>query len=171
MTSRQYTYAIETSADGESWGVEVIADAPATESPKACANRLLTSWLQEFEEIPRYSRCVVWEGNIDAVDKAAAIATPPADYPVTVYWSIVRGEAPYAEAVEPGPLGVTVPDEVLELGARFGLGEDPDVYVLVTPAELAGDLPGELAYYRARMPYSMALEVWAQIEQEQQERR
>jgi len=166
-----YTYAIETSADGQSWGVEVIADAPATESPDECANRLLVEWLSEFEEIPRYSRCVLWRGNIGGIDQAAAIATPPPDYPVTVYWSIVRGEAPYAEAAEPGPLGIPVPDEVLELGARYGLDDDPDVYVLITPAELAGEVPGELAYYRARMPYSMALEVWAQIEQEQQERR
>lgn len=171
MTSRQYTYAIETSADGEAWSVEVIADAQTAESPKACASRLLTDWLSEFEDTPRYSRCAVWQGGIGGIDQAAAIATPPPDYPVVVYWSIVRGEAPYAEAAEPGPLGIPVPDEVLELGARFGLGEDPDVYVLVTPAELAGEIPGELAYYRARMPYSMALEVWAQIEQEQQERR
>src|SRR5690606_31740370 len=91
-----------------------------------------------FEETPQYSRCVVWEGNIDAVDKAAAIAYPPTNYPVTVYWSIVRGEAPYAAAAEPGPLGIPIPDKVLELGSRFGLGEDPDVYVMVAPAELAG---------------------------------
>jgi len=168
-----YTYAIETSADGQSWGVEVIADAPATESPKACASRLLVEWLSEFEEIPRYSRCAVWRGNIGGIDQAAAIATPPPDYPVVVYWSIVRGEAPYAGAAEPGPLGIPVPDEVLELGARYGLGDDPDVYVLVTPSELAGQIPGELAYdhYRGTLPYSMALRVWAQIEQEQQERR
>lgn len=170
MTS-QYTYAIETSADGQQWGVELIDSAPATASPDECASRILVDWLSGFEETPRHSRCVLWRGNIGGIDQAAAIATPPADYPVTVYWSIVRGEAPYAEAAEPGPLGIPVPDEVLELGARFGLGVDPDVYVLVTPAELAGDLPGELAYYRARLPYSMALEVWAEIEREQQERR
>lgn len=166
MTSRQYTYAIETSADGQSWGVEVIADAPATESPKACASRLLVEWLSGFEETPRYSRCVVWEGTIGGIDQAAAIATPPPDYPVVVYWSIVRGPAPDAEAAEPGPLDIPVPDEVLELGARHGLGVDPDVYALVTPAELAGEIPGELAYYRARMPYSMALRVWEAVDQE-----
>lgn len=165
MTS-QYTYAIETSADGQSWGVERIDSAPATESPKACASRLLTSWLQEFEETPRYSRCVVWRGNIDDVDHAAAIATPPDDHPVVVYWSIVRGPAPDAEAAEPGPLDIPIPDGVLELGARHGLGDDPDVYVLVSPAELAGEIPGELAYYRGRLPYSMALRVWEAIDQE-----
>ena len=172
MTS-QYTYAIETSADGQQWGVELIDSAPATESPDECANRLLVDWLSGFEETPRYSRCVLWRGDMGDVDQAAAIATPPDDYPVVVYWSVVRGSAPGAEAAEPGPLDIPVPDEVLELGARYGLGDDPDVYVLVSPAELAGQIPGELAYdhYRGTLPYSMALRVWAEIEQEQQERR
>ena len=161
-----YTYAIETSTDGQSWSVELIDSAPATEAPDECANRLLVEWLSEFEETPRYSRCVVWSGDIGDVDQAAAIATTPHDYPVVVYWSIVRGPAPYAEAAEPGPLGIPVPDEVLELGARHGLGVDPDVYALVTPAELAGEIPGELAYYRARMPYAMALRVWEAVDQE-----
>src|SRR5690606_16703284 len=83
-----YTYAIETSVDGESWSVGVSADAQTAEPREECASRLLTDWLGEFEETPQYSRCVVWEGNIDDVDKAAAIAYPPTDYPVTVYWSI-----------------------------------------------------------------------------------
>ena len=166
-----YTYAIETSADGEAWSVERIDSEQTAESPDVCASRILVDWLSEFEETPRHSRCVLWRGDIDSVDQAAAIATPPPDYPVVVYWSIVRGPAPYAEAAEPGPLGITVPDAVLELGARHGLGVDPDVYVLVAPAELAGEIPGELAYYRAQLPYSMALRVWAEIEQEQQERR
>lgn len=161
-----YTYAIETSADGEAWSVELIADAQTTESPDECARRLLVDWLQEFEETPQYSRCVVWRGDIGGIDQAAAIATPPPDYPVVVYWSVVRGPAPYAEAAEPGPLGITVPDAVLELGARHGLGDDPDVYVLVTPAELAGEIPGEIAYYRGRLPYAAALRVWEAIDQE-----
>ena len=160
-----YTYAIEMSADGESWGVERIDSEQTAESPDECASRLLTSWLSEFEDTPRYSRCVVWQGNIGDVDQAAAIATTPHDYPVVVYWSIVRGPAPDAEAAEPGPLDIPVPDEVLELGARHGLGDDPDVYVLVAPAELAGEIPGELAYYRARMPYSMALRVWEAVQE------
>ena len=164
----QYTYAIETSVDGESWSIEVIADAQTAETPEECASRLLVDWLSEFEETPQYSRCVVWEGNIDAVDKAAAIAYPPDSYPVTVYWSIVRGEAPYAEAAEPGPLGIPIPDKVLELGARFGLGQDPDVYVMVAPAELAGPIPGELAYCRGTLPYIEALQVWAAIQERQE---
>lgn len=162
----RYTYAIEMSADGQSWGVERIDSEQTAESPEECASRLLVDWLSEFEDTPRYSRCVVWRGDIGDVDQAAAVATTPADYPVVVYWSIVRGPAPGAEAAEPGPLDIPVPDEVLELGARYGLGDDPDVYVLVAPAELAGEIPGELAYYRARMPYSMALRVWEAIDQE-----
>jgi len=166
-----YTYAIETSADGQQWGVERIDSAPATESPDECANRLLVEWLSEFVEVPRYSRCAVWQGGIGGIDQAAAIAYPPDDYPVVVYWSIVRGAAPDAGAAEPGPLDIPIPDEVLELGARYGLGDDPDVYVLVAPAELAGQIPGEIAYdhYRGTLPYSMALRVWEAI-QEQQER-
>lgn len=166
-----YTYAIETSTDGQAWSVERIDSAPATEPPDECANRLLVDWLSGFEETPRYSRCVLWRGEIDSVDQAAAIATTPPDYPVVVYWSVVRGSAPGAEAAEPGPLDIPIPDEVLALGARHGLGVDPDVYVLVSPAELAGEVPGEIAYYRGTLPYSMALRVWAEIEQEQQERR
>jgi len=165
----QYTYAIETSADGESWGVELIDSAPATEAPGECASRILVDWLQGFEETPRHSRCVVWRGDIDSVDQAAAIATPPADYPVVVYWSIVRGPTPGAEAADPGPLDIPISDEVLELGSRYGLGADPDVYVLVAPAELAGEINGELAYYRTRMPYAMALRVWDAIDQDQEE--
>ncbi len=161
-----YTYAIETSADGEAWSVERIDSEQTAESPDECASQLLTSWLSEFEETPRYSRCVVWRGDIDSVDQAAAIATTPHDYPVVVYWSIVRGPAPDAEAAEPGPLDIPVPDGVLELGARHGLGDDPDVYVLVAPAELAGEIPGEIAYYRGTLPYSMALRVWEAIDQE-----
>jgi len=161
-----YTYAIETSADGEAWSVELIDSEQTAEAPDECASRLLVDWLQGFEETPRHSRCVVWRGDIGDVDQAAAIATTPADYPVVVYWSIVRGGAADAEAAEPGPLGIPVPDAVLELGARHGLGVDPEVYVLVTPAELAGEIPGELAYYRARMPYSMALRVWEAVDQE-----
>jgi len=162
----RYTYAIEMSADGEAWSVERIDSEQTAESPDECASRLLTSWLSEFEDTPRYSRCVVWRGGIGDVDQAAAIATTPADYPVVVYWSIVRGPAPGAEAAEPGPLDIPIPDEVLELGARYGLGVDPDVYVLVAPAELAGEINGELAYYRARLPYAMALRVWDAIDQE-----
>ena len=162
----RYTYAIEMSADGQSWGVERIDSEQTAESPEECASRLLVDWLSEFEETPRYSRCVVWRGDIDSVDQAAAIATTPHDYPVVVYWSVVRGSAPGAEAAEPGPLDIPIPDEVLALGARHGLGVDPDVYVLVSPAELAGEVPGEIAYYRARMPYSMALRVWEAIDQE-----
>ena len=169
MTS-QYTYAIETSADGEAWGVERIDSEQTSEPPDVCASRLLVDWLSGFEETPRYSRCAVWEGDIDSVDRAAAIAYPPDDYPVVVYWSIVRGPTPDAEAAEPGPLDIPIPDGVLELGARHGLGVDPDVYVLVSPAELAGEIPGELAYYRARMPYATALRVWSAIDQEHQER-
>lgn len=165
-----YTYAIETSADGEAWGVELIDSEQTAESPDECANRLLVEWLSGFEETPRHSRCVLWRGEIGSVDEAAAIATTPDDYPVVVYWSVVRGSAPGAEAAEPGPLDIPIPDGVLELGARHGLGVDPDVYVLVSPAELAGEVPGEIAYYRARMPYSMALRVWSAIDQEQQER-
>lgn len=161
-----YTYAIETSADGEAWSVERIDSEQTAESPDVCARRLLVDWLQGFEETPRHSRCVVWRGDIGDVDQAAAIATTPHDYPVTVYWSVVRGPAPGAEAAEPGPLDIPVPDEVLQLGARHGLGVDPDVYVLVAPAELAGEIPGELAYYRGRLPYSVALRVWAEIDQE-----
>ncbi|MEE1736409.1 hypothetical protein PUR49_07830 [Streptomyces sp. BE147] len=65
----------------------------------------------------------------------------------TVVWSVVRGESPGAHAVEPGRYSIDVPDEILTWAIGHGVSEDdPDVYLLVTPADEAGEIMGEIAY-------------------------
>ncbi|MCX4451625.1 hypothetical protein [Streptomyces sp. NBC_01789] len=67
-------------------------------------------------------------------------------------WSVVRGSSPTARAVEPGPAGVDVPDEILAWAGRHGLSDDdPEVYLLVTPRNEAGEILGEIVWreYRA----------------------
>lgn len=62
-------------------------------------------------------------------------------------WSVVRGESPTARAVEPGALSITIPDEIMTWAERHGLTPaDPDVYLLVTPADEAGEIAGEVAF-------------------------
>jgi hypothetical protein len=76
-------------------------------------------------------------------------------------WSLVFGESPRAYAIEPGPLGVDIPQEVLDWADRaarsngFESGfssEEPDLYLLVTPADEAGLVGGEVAYVTLPMP-------------------
>lgn len=64
-----------------------------------------------------------------------------------VYWSVMCGESPGSHAVQPEPAGVTVPDDVLQWAAGYGLSvDDPDVYLLVCPKGDAEDMNGEIAY-------------------------
>lgn len=66
-------------------------------------------------------------------------------YGETLYWSVVRGESTGAAAVEPHPLGVTIPDEVMTWAEGHGLSmDDPDVYLLVTTEQHAGEVIGEI---------------------------
>lgn len=68
----------------------------------------------------------------------------------TVVWSVVRGESPDSRAVEPGPYDITIPDEVLAWAEGYGVGTDTDVYVLVTVADEAGEVLGEIASMTAQ---------------------
>jgi hypothetical protein len=72
-----------------------------------------------------------------------------------VFWFVVRGEQPpRGRAVEPGPHGIDIPDDVLEWAEGHGLHEqDPGVYLLVVPADDADteDVVGEIAFRRAVM--------------------
>lgn len=65
-------------------------------------------------------------------------------------WFVIRGESPFTEAIEPGPHFIPVPDEVLAWAEGHGLGDDePDVYILVAPAEEAEpEVQGEVARRR-----------------------
>jgi len=62
-------------------------------------------------------------------------------------WSVVRGESRLAHAVEPVTADLDIPDEVLAWAVTHGLNdEDPDLYLLVAPADEAGEVGGEIAY-------------------------
>ncbi|MEU6071925.1 hypothetical protein ABZ864_47780 [Streptomyces sp. NPDC047082] len=73
-----------------------------------------------------------------------------------VVWSVVRGESPGVQAVEPGWAGVGIPDDVLDWGERHGLqDDDPDVYLLVAPGDEAEpEVLGEVARRRGPLPAS-----------------
>jgi len=69
-----------------------------------------------------------------------------------VVWSVVEGTSPDARAVEPAPAGVDIPADVLEWAEENGVAVDnPDVYVLVTPADEAGEVDGEIAHRRGEV--------------------
>ncbi|ONK09418.1 hypothetical protein [Streptomyces sp. MP131-18] len=71
----------------------------------------------------------------------------------TAIWSVVRGESPTARAIEPEPHGIAIPDAILDWAEEHGLSiSDPDVYLLVTPADEAGEVAGEIAYREHPMP-------------------
>ncbi|TDC02652.1 hypothetical protein E1091_00175 [Micromonospora fluostatini] len=66
-----------------------------------------------------------------------------------VVWSVVRGDSPTAQAVEPAMAGVEIPRDVLDWAEGHGLSdEDPDVYLLVAPADEAGEVSGEVAWIK-----------------------
>ncbi len=95
---------------------------------------------------PDFKALIEQVGGINAA-RAALRAQEPT---TTATWSVVRGESPTARAVEPGPHGIAVPDEVLAWAEGHGLNpSDPDVYLLVTLGEEVGVVPGEIDYMEA----------------------
>jgi hypothetical protein len=77
----------------------------------------------------------------------AVLAPPGYVTAAPVVWSVVRGDSPTARAVEPGIAGVNVPTEILAWAETHGMdGDDPDVYILATPGDEAGEVPGEIAH-------------------------
>lgn len=80
----------------------------------------------------------------EAIRTLVTLGLAPTEHLV---WSVVRGESPDANAVEPGVAGIDIPDAVLAWAEGHGLDEsDPDVYLLVTPEDEAGEVQGEIAY-------------------------
>jgi len=73
-----------------------------------------------------------------------------------VYWSVVEGGWGGANAVEPEPAGVGVPDDVAAWAASHGLHPDnPNVYLLVaTEDEAQNDLPGEIDWMKGTVSYA-----------------
>lgn len=53
-------------------------------------------------------------------------------------WLVIRGESPTTRALDPGLHGLDIPHEVLTCADEHGLDSgDPDVYLVVPPAEEA----------------------------------
>jgi hypothetical protein len=74
-------------------------------------------------------------------------ACTPMNHHNNAIWSVVLGQSPTARAVEPGIVGISIPDDVLAWAVTQGLADDaPDIYLLVAPADEAGEVLGELAY-------------------------
>lgn len=68
-----------------------------------------------------------------------------------VIWSLMEGECPGARAVEPGPVGIDVPESVL-VWAEAQASLD-NVYLLVTPEnEAQADMVNEIAWLRGELP-------------------
>lgn len=64
-------------------------------------------------------------------------------------WSIVRGDVSKFPVVPPHEARVPVPAHVQEWARAY---EGPDTYLVVTPADLADFIPGEVAYYTYPVP-------------------
>ena len=94
---------------------------------------------------------------VDGIDLAAIVDKHDPDNVdgvETATWSVVRGETPFAHAVDPAQAGVAIPDGIVDWATGHGLSvNDPDVYLLVTPtSEARSDVIGEIAYREHPMP-------------------
>ncbi|MFJ7589440.1 hypothetical protein ACIQZO_19085 [Streptomyces sp. NPDC097617] len=67
---------------------------------------------------------------------------------MNVVWSVMVGEARFAPLVDPGPLGVVIPDDVMEWASTHGWGlASPKVWITVTTQDAArGAVDGEVAW-------------------------
>lgn len=87
------------------------------------------------------------------------------DYEGTlVIWYVMRGYSPFAAAADPQLVGVDIPVRVLDWAEAHGLGEaDPDVYLLVAPADEASRLDGEVATLTDVLPPETVAQIRAEI--------
>lgn len=84
--------------------------------------------------------------------KSTGMNEPPAE-PCDAVWSVVRGRPVGANAVEPGAAGLTVPEAVLTWARGHGLDPgNPDLRLLVTAADQAGAIVGEVAFLWHPLP-------------------
>jgi ribosomal protein L25 (general stress protein Ctc) len=110
-------------------------------------------------------------GRLLNLDQAVVNRLVAKSRKATVIWSVVRGESPTARAVEPGVAGVDIPDEILAWAAGHGLSmDDPDVYLLVTPADEAGSIDGEIAYRSGTVPAAVSDAIRAQLAEDEENR-
>ena len=88
---------------------------------------------------------------------------PPAG-PNDAVWSVVRGPSPAAHAVEPHTAGITVPTAVLTWARQHGLDADnPNMYLLVTAADEAGAIAGEVAWTWHALPSDAMADLRAEL--------
>jgi hypothetical protein len=88
-----------------------------------------------------------------------------------VYWSVMRGESPDSQAVQPEPAGITIPDEILTWATGHGLSvDDPDVYLLIAPQDDAEDMQGEIAFTEGRLTVEDAAALYMALAEQEQER-
>lgn len=71
-----------------------------------------------------------------------------------VTWSVMNGEAPFAPVVDPGPLGIEVPDDITTWASEHGWGpEDPDIWIAVAPeSPTRGAIDAEIAWRDGTVP-------------------
>lgn len=72
---------------------------------------------------------------------------------MNVVWAVMHGEAPTAPVVDPGPLGIQVPAQVMEWADGYGWGDDPDVWVAIAPLDTAqGRVDAAVAWCEGYVP-------------------
>lgn len=90
------------------------------------------------------------------------LAAPAEGTPVI--WYVMRGESPYSAAADPQVIGVDIPARVLDWAEAHGMTEaDPDVYLLVAPADEAGRLDGEVATRMGVLPPEAVAQIRAEM--------
>lgn len=164
---KTFTYVIEISDDGQTWMPENDEAAARVDAGTAAeaAREVLDRRLDELPSDSGHGwyRVAVWgsggPGYVGGADEVLTVEPRGA-----VVWSVVRRESPGSRAVDPRPLDVELPDEILEWAAGHGLHvDDPDVYMLVTPADEAGEVLGEVAYRYGRLPVAEVEKIRAAV--------
>lgn len=81
-----------------------------------------------------------------------------------VVWYVVRGDSRYSPVADPQVTGVDIPVPVLDWAEAHGLSPaDPDVYLLVAPADEAEDIAGELAAMTGELPVEDVNKIRAEL--------
>ncbi|MBO2461746.1 hypothetical protein [Actinomadura violacea] len=143
-----FQYAVETSHDGDIWMPRDDESCGVVRSndPDQAARDILAGLLDDVpdDDWQGHWRCVLWSelGPMPPADEAAAIATWEAP---RVVWSVVRGPARGAHAVDPAVAGIEVDDMVLEWAVDSGFdANDAEMGLRVTLSDLEGPIEGEV---------------------------
>jgi hypothetical protein len=102
--------------------------------------------------------------DVECVSTISGLYRATGDHFTSVHgavWSLVCGPSPRAYAIEPGPLGISIPQEIIDWADQAARGhgyvggfspDESDLYLLVTPADEAGEVGGELDFTTLPMP-------------------